>query len=221
MRRTIAVVAPLIAAAALLPATALARLGEVGSSTAQGRPSCPTNPCLAVSRTTGIQMQAAGARNPYLVPRNGSIVAFTVSLGKPSAKQIAFFNKNLGGGPSARLTVLRPALKRANNFRFVVKAQSEVFQLNSYLGITAQFPLARSIPVAKNDLLALTVPTWAPVLAVGLGNNTIWRASRPKPCSDNEAFQQTAQQQVGAQAQYTCEYKTARMTYSATLVSTP
>ncbi len=205
----------------LLPGTAFARLSEVGSSTAQGRPSCPTNPCLAVSRTTGIQMQAAGGRNPYLVPRNGSIVAFTVSLGKPSSKQIAFFNKNLGGGPSARLTVLRPARRRANNFRFVVKAQSDVIQLTSFLGTTAQFALARSIPVAKNDLLALTVPTWAPVLAVGLGNNTIWRASRPKPCSDNEAFQQTAQQTLGGQTQYACEYKTARMTYSATLISTP
>lgn len=221
MKRSLTAIAALSAACMLLPATASARLSEVGSSTAQGRPSCPTNPCLAVSRTTGIQMQAAGARNPYLVPRNGSIVAFTVSLGKPSTKQITFFNKNLGGGPSVRLTVLRPARRRANNFHFVVKAQSDVIQLTSFLGTTAQFALARSIPVAKNDLLALTVPTWAPVLAVGLGNNTIWRASRPKPCSDNEAFQQTAQQQIGGQTQYACEYKTARMTYSATLISTP
>ncbi len=221
MRRTLAALATATAACALLPGTASARLSEVGSSTAQGRPSCPRNPCLAVSRTTGIQMQAAGRRNPYLIPRNGSIVAFTVSLGKPSSKQVAFFNKNLGGGPSARLSVLRPARRRNNNFRFVVKAQSEVFQLNSYLGGTAQFALDRSIPVAKNDLLALTVPTWAPVLAVGLGNDTTWRASRPNPCSDNEAFQQTAQQQIGGQAQYQCEYKTARMTYSATLISTP
>ena len=221
MKRTLAALAVTFAVCTLLPGTALARLSEVGSSTAQGRPSCPTNPCLAVSRTTGIQMQAAGRRDPYLVPRNGSIVAVTVSLGRPSARQVAFFNKNLGGAPTARLTVLRPARRRANNFRFIVKAQSEVFPLTSYLGRTAQFALERSIPVGKNDLLALTVPTWAPVLAVGLGNSTIWRASRPKPCSDNEAFQQTAQQQIGGQAQYQCEYKTARMTYSATLVSTP
>ena len=221
MRPALAALAAAVAACALLPGTALARLTEVGSSTAQGRPSCPRNPCLAVSRTTGVQMRAAGRRDPYLIPRNGSIVAFTVSLGRPSNTQMAFFNKNLGGGPSARLTVLRPARRRNNSFRFIVKAQSEVVQLSSYLGHTAQFALDRSLPVRKNDLLALTVPTWAPVLAVGLGNDTTWRASRPSPCSDNEAFQQTAQQQIGGQAQYQCEYKTARMTYSATLISTP
>ena len=65
------------------------------------------------------------------------------------------------------------------------------------------------------------MPTWAPVLALGLDNATTWRASRPKPCADNEAFQQFAQQRVNAMAQYACEYKTARMTYSATLISTP
>ena len=48
-----------------------------------------------------------------------------------------------------------------------------------------QFPLAKSIPVKKGWVVALTVPTWAPALAVGLGADTSWRASRGKgTCED-------------------------------------
>jgi len=117
--------------------------------------------------------------------------------------------------------VLHAFARHHNNFRFVVRAQSDVFGLRRWLGRTVQFPLARSLPVKRNDLIALTVPTWAPVLAVGLDSATTWRASRPSPCSDDEAFRQTSLQRVGAMAQFACQYKTARMTYSATLISTP
>ena len=51
-------------------------------------------------------------------------------------------------------------------------------KLEKYFGKTAQFPLATTIPVKKGDIVALTVPTWAPALALGFGNNTSWRASR-------------------------------------------
>jgi len=221
MKRTLVAIVTILIAALLGPAAASAQLTEVGNPTVQGKPSCPANPCLAVSRTTGYQVQGGRVKNPYLVPRRGAIVAFTVALGKPSTRQISFFNTNLGGPASARITVLRAFARRGNNFRFVVRSQSEVVNLQPYFGQTAQFALSRSIGAYKNDLIALTVPTWAPVLALGLDSATTWRASRPKPCADNEAFQQFAQQRINAMAQYACEYKTARMTYSATLISTP
>jgi hypothetical protein len=221
MKRTLVAIVTILIAALLGPAAASAQLTEVGNPTVQGKPSCPANPCLAVSRTTGYQVQGGRVKNPYLVPRRGAIVAFTVALGKPSTRQISFFNTNLGGPASARITVLRAFARRGNNFRFVVRSQSEVVNLQPYFGQTAQFALSKSIGAYKNDLIALTVPTWAPVLALGLDSATTWRASRPKPCADNEAFQQFAQQRVNAMAQYACEYKTARMTYSATLISTP
>ena len=41
----------------------------------------------------------------------------------------------------------------------------------------------------------------------------------PRLHSDRQIKQ--TQQRVNAMAQYACEYKTARMTYSATLISTP
>jgi len=64
------------------------------------------------------------------------------------------------------------------------------------------------------------VPSWAPALALGFGNDTSWRASRPKSgCKTTTA--QTTQTGVGTAVQYYCLYQTARLTYSATLISTP
>jgi hypothetical protein len=68
--------------------------------------------------------------------------------------------------------------------------------------------------------VALTVPTWAPALALGFGKDTSWRASRAKSqCTSTST--QTTQTTIGASTQYYCLYQTARLTYSATLVSTP
>ena len=53
-------------------------------------------------------------------------------------------------------------------------------KLEPYFGKTAQFPLETTITVKKGDIVALTVPTWAPALALGFGNDTSWRASRQK-----------------------------------------
>ena len=141
MKRTLVTIVTILLAALLGPTAASAQLSEIGNPTVQGKPSCPTNPCLAVSRTTGYQVQGGRVKNPYLVPRRGAIVAFTVALGKPSARQITFFNTNLGGPASARITVLRAFARRGNNFRFVVRSQSEVVNLQPYFGQTAQFAL--------------------------------------------------------------------------------
>src|SRR5437763_10521669 len=90
----------------LAPAFASARITELGG-TDLGTPSCPSNPCLAVTRTTGFQLLLSGRRNPFVAPRTGRIVAFTLRLGKPTQKQIDFFNQQSGGKASARIAVLR------------------------------------------------------------------------------------------------------------------
>jgi hypothetical protein len=65
------------------------------------------------------------------------------------------------------------------------------------------------------------VPTWAPALAVnGLDNTFAWRASRVKPCSDNPE-RQPPHTTPGSTRQYFCTYRPARLTYSATMISTP
>lgn len=206
------------ATAALLavPGIALGTLTEVGKTTTAAMPSCPNNPCLAVSRTTGFQVKVGTTRNMLSVPRDGTVVAWTVTLGKPSKKQITFFDTNEGGAASASVAVLRPGKR----LFFKLIAESPPVPLEPYFGMTAQFPLATTIPVKKGDVIALAVPTWAPALALGFGNDTSWRASRPKnKCTDTTT--QTVQTNAGTSVQYPCLYRTARLTYSATLISTP
>jgi len=210
-----------LALALLVPAAApatLAEIGVIGTTTPATVPSCPATPCLAVSRTTGFQVKVATNRNPLSAVRTGTVVAWTITLGKPNATQIKFFNANEGGPAEAGLAILRPQPRPALTYKLV--AQSPLVKLEPYFGKTAQFPLETTIPVKKGDVVAVTVPSWAPALALGFGNDTSWRASRPKKgCTSTSS--QTSHTTVGSAVQYFCLYQTARLTYSATLISTP
>jgi hypothetical protein len=221
MRRTPIAILASLALALVVPAAApatLAEVGVIGETTPASTPSCPASPCLAVSRTTGFQVKVATARNLESAPRAGTIVAWTVTLGKPNATQVKYFNANEGGPSEAGIAILRAEKKP--NLTYKLVAQSPLVKLEPYFGKTAQFPLETTIPVKKGDVVALTVPSWAPALALGFGNDTSWRASRPKAgCTTTSA--QTTQTSVGSAVQYYCLYQTARLTYSATLISTP
>jgi hypothetical protein len=202
---------------AVAPAT-LTEVGVIGATSPATVPSCPGSPCLAVSRTTGFQVKVGSSRGLVTAPRNGTIVAWTIILGKPNASQIKFFDANEGGPASAAIAVLRP--QRHARLTYKLVAQSPVVKLEKYFGKTAQFALEHTIRVRKKDVIALTVPTWAPALALGFTNATSWRASRSKnQCSNTSS--QTTHTQIGHSVQYYCLYRTARLTYSATLISTP
>jgi hypothetical protein len=209
----------LVAASALLAALACAapasaRIIEVGAAPPEATPTCPSSPCLAVSRTTGYQAKVVDSRATYIVPADGRIVAWTISLGNPDTRQIDFFEANYGES-SAGLTILR----RGKRLYHRVIAQSPVQKLGTYFGQKVQFPLATSIPVKKGQVVGLTVPTWAPALTQLVSDGSSWRASRPKTgCDDTE--RQTAQTRMQQRTQYRCLYK-ARLTYSATLITTP
>lgn len=207
----------LLALPALSGAT-LSEVGVIGETTPATTPSCPSSPCLAVSRTTGFQVKVGSQTNILAAPRAGTIVAWTISLGKPSATQIKFFNTNEGGPSEAGIAVLRPQAKP--NLTYKLISSSPLVKLEPYFGKTAQFALETTLRVKKGDVIALTVPSWAPALALGFANTTSWRASRPRTsCSSTST--QTAHTLVGTNVQYYCLYRTARLTYSATLVSTP
>jgi hypothetical protein len=194
-------------------APASAKIVEVGRTDAA--PACPDSPCLAVSRTTGYQVKVADERSVYTAPEDGKIVAWSVALGKPTAEQISFFDKSLGGPASARLTVIRLGKKLMAR----TITQSPIEQLQPYFGQTVQFPLSRALNVKKGDVMALTVPTWAPALTQLLTDHSSWRASRgADKCNDTST--QTAQMTLDTQVQYRCLYK-ARLTYSATLITRP
>jgi hypothetical protein len=210
-------IAVLAAAAALaVPATAAAEVIEVGAVQPASPPSCPAQPCLAVSRTTGYQAKVGPTRGVMTIPKTGRIVAWSIGLGNPGAQQTTFFNQRLGGEPEAQITILNPRRR----LRSRVVAQGEPKKLQPYFGTTPQFPLRTTLRVRKGWVVALTVPTWAPALAVGLGADTSWRASRGRgKCEDTAA--QTAQLRASQLAQYFCLYRTARLTYSATLIPDP
>ena len=76
--------------------------------------------------------------------------------------QIAFFDKNEGGPSEAGIAIL----KQTKGLGYQLVAQSPLVQLQPYFGETAQFALATTIPVQKGERVALTVPTWAPALAI-------------------------------------------------------
>jgi hypothetical protein len=221
MRRIHIAVLASVALVLVLPAAAPATITEVGVlgvTTPATVPSCPASPCLAVSRTTGFQVKVGTSYHPLSAPRSGTIVAWTITLGAPNATQIKFFNANEGGPAEAGIAILRPVPKP--NLTYDLVAQSPLVKLQPYFGQTAQFPLETTIPVKKGDVVALTVPSWAPALALGFANETSWRASRPRSgCTSTSA--QTTQTAIGTTVQYYCLYQTARLTYSATLISTP
>lgn len=222
MRRTttaaLGCIVLLILALPALSGATLTEVGVIGTTTPATVPSCPGSPCLAVSRTTGFQVKVGSSTNILSAPRNGTIVAWAITLGKPSSTQTKYFNAHEGGVAEAGVAVLRPQAKP--NLTYKLIAQSPLVKLETYFGKTAQFPLETTINVKKGDIVALTVPTWAPALALGFENTTSWRASRPRTaCSSTSS--QTTQTSIGANVQYYCLYRTARLTYSATLISTP
>ncbi|CAA9513193.1 MAG: hypothetical protein AVDCRST_MAG13-2913 [uncultured Solirubrobacteraceae bacterium] len=217
MKRFLAALAATTGAALLLPAGANAVLADIGTVPGEDvAPACPGSPCLAISRTTGYQAKVGDVRPVDVVGADGRLVAWAIRLGNPGRRQTAFFNENLGGEASAQITVLRPGRKLYHR----VVAQGDVQRLRPYFGSTVQFALKESIPVKKGYVIALTVPTWAPALAVNQPATTSWRATRGKGrCNDFDA--QTAQTGVNNITRAYCLYRTARLTYSATMVVDP
>jgi hypothetical protein len=149
-------------------------------------------------------------------PADGKIVAWTITLGKPGPRQIRFFNENYGGASQAGISVLKTGTRLFGR----VTGKSAIQNLQPWFGMTVQFPLGRALNVKKGYLIALTVPSWAPALALGMGNDTSWRASRARDGCQEPGIQ-SAQLDLRDLAQYRCLYRTARLTYSATLITTP
>lgn len=202
-------------AALTIPAVAPAKVLEMGQLADDLRGVCPLN-CQAVSRATGYQAKVGPDRTLYRAPANGRIVAWTIALGNPGPKQTAFFSERLGGESQAAVVVLDPQKKLVR--RVVAKAPLE--KLSDYFGEMVQFPLARTLPIKKGQYVGLTVPSWAPALQLSLGNDTSWRASRPKDACPDTSTQFAL---IGRRraVPFACLYKTARLTYSATFIPTP
>jgi hypothetical protein len=216
---------------ALIPAFALLLLAagpafassvrEVGdySDVPLPQAGCPLT-CQAIGHVTGYQVQIGTHKNPYVITRDGNIVAFTIRLGQPDAQQTQFFANLFGTPPSARLTLLKkPKADKPKTNDLKILGQSEVFDLSRYLGSTPTFTLSKPLRVQAGSTLAITVPTWAPAFAINLGPDEAWRSSRNK--NDCNGTSQTAHQKVGKVHSYDCFYRTARLLFTATFVPDP
>jgi hypothetical protein len=205
----------------VLPAAALAEVIEVPKPpvTPPVTPitaACPTN-CVVVAKVTGYQSKIGDVLAPMTVPKSGRIVAWSITLGKPSKKQISFFETDSALGPAeAHFTVIKPD-KKGLISEVVTQGPSQ--QLGGYLGKTVQFPLERTIPVRRGQVIALTSSSWAPVMAVGQPTTTSWRASRPKKKCDDTKGRDYSQRKDKQRAQYACLYRGVQLLYSVTIVS--
>jgi hypothetical protein len=200
---------------------------------APATPSCPTN-CQAVGKTTGFQTNITGSKSPFVVTVKGEVVAWSIKLGAPSDKpnpnnnnqsDLDFFNKTFGGTPKAKIAVLKPIMSsiRAGKPVYKLKSQSPVEDLGDFFGQTTTFTLDTPLRVKPNNVVALSVPTWAPAFAINQSADTKWQASRKKGKCDATAdiLAGTAQEEIGSQRSYGCTYTTARLLYSATVVADP
>jgi hypothetical protein len=214
-RRAAATLAAATLVGCALPGVAAAKRVEIGAFADDVRGSCPDN-CQAVTRSTGYQAKVGPDRELYRAPADGRIVAWSIGLGKPGPKQTAFFEERYGGAAQAAVVVLDSGKKLART----VVAKAPLQRLTEYFGQSVQFPLSRTLRIRKGQYIGLTVPTWAPALQIGLPSDTSWRSSRAKTgCLDTTT--QFALLGERTFATFNCLYKTARLTYSATFISSP
>jgi hypothetical protein len=189
----------------------------LGQTATEPDPSCPELPCQAVGSVTGFQVNNGQTQLPFLVPHNGTIKAWTLTLAQPTNSQRSFFNGFFGTPPEARLAILR-RVPGTEPPRYNLRRQGSIKVLSPYLGQTVKF--GSNLKVEKGDIVGLTVPTWAPAFAQNLDSANVWRASREEGGCKNatDIRQGEPQQKVGTRATYGCKYATARLLYTATLV---
>lgn len=189
----------------------------LGETATTPDPSCPELPCQAVGSVTGFQVSNGQSGLPFRVPGDGRVKSWTLTLAQPTNEQRSFFNGFFGMPPQAQLAILR-RVAGTEPPRYNLRGKSSVRILSPYLGRTVRF--GASLDVRKNDVVGLTIPTWAPAFAQGLSAKNVWRASREegKCTNTTDVRQGEPQQRLNARATYGCRYSTARLLYTATVV---
>jgi hypothetical protein len=222
MKRFALLFISLLALGALFAPAAPARYVELGAQADAAAMNCPgttESPCVAAVRMTGYQGRASGGpKNPYYIRRDGFLTMFTVQLAKPTAEEIKFFEDNFGTPSTARISVLRKGRTRKTRLDHRLINQSDTFELDRYFGSKPTFVFDRPIPVKKGNWIALTVPTWAPLLSRNLARTNWWRSSRSKGTCDDFGFRQFAMEDLREVNEFGCTYHGARLLYTVTYV---
>ena len=211
---------PVLMAALVLPSGASARTVELGATADPVNPSCPADPCVAVVRVTGYGgRNAGGPKNPYYIRRNGYITAFTVTLASPTAEQSTFFNDNYGSPAGVQLSVLRKGTTRKTRLEHRLVQETDLFPVDRYFGSSPTFVLPEPLRVKEGNWIAITVPTWAPMLAINLTKSDWWRSSRAKrSCDPPRSLRQFALEDLRQVNVFGCTYSGARLLYTVSYV---
>jgi hypothetical protein len=234
MRRTFfrAALAAATLGAVVFPALAMAQVIELGDQTKTKlvAPTCPANvkpsACtIILTRDTALATIRDGVSYPTMVHRAGRIVSFTLGLSNLSSnsstrkRDINYLNQTYGGDAQVEITVLKRASKKGQHWQVV--ASSGVWHVVQYLGSVAQIPLLKTIEVRPGETIALTTPTWAPVLSIQQATGNAYRQARgSKPNCGAPATTQQAQK-IGQKSNYPCKYAGTRIEYAATEVTYP
>jgi hypothetical protein len=215
-----------------VPALAIANVDELGQTkTPLVAPSCPptvpSSSCtIILTRVTALETVRDGIAYPTKVKASGRIVAFSVGLSELSPKAttrqsyIHYLDQAYGGTAQVAITVLRQVGKKAD-FRWETVAASPLYHVEAYLGHVIQVPLDGSIEVKPGYVVALTTPTWAPVLSINVDSKMfVYRQSRSKNCNNPPGSNQ-AQLNPGVTASYVCNYPGTRLEYSVSEITYP
>jgi hypothetical protein len=185
-----------------------ARAKLLGKTSTTPAPQCPLN-CSALGSVTGIQTKVQGMRNPFKVRATGHIVAWSAELGKPDKEDREFFgdlftSDTLGKVPTARISVLRNKGHR----QYKLLKQSPPVSLSGYYNERVTLTLTEPLRVREGDVVAITTPTWAPILvSASRARASRWRASRSKgKCGVKAAKKAKPQQKVGSTREYGCTF---------------
>jgi hypothetical protein len=232
MKRAVSALAAALTAAVVVPAAASAANLQIGITASPViSPICPANAqgtkCkIVLTHVTAYETLRDGVATPDTIRQSGVISAFTLGLAGTNLITptiLANLDKAYGGPPEAQLTVLRATGTTANP-SYRVAAESGLVKLRPELGKVAEFPLVAPLPVVRGEILALTVPTWAPVLSFELAPTKfsyVQSRSTSGGSCNTASGANLAQIVVGEFSSYSCSYPGTRIEYSALEITTP
>jgi hypothetical protein len=190
-------------------------------------PVCPTNVSssnctIILTRVTALESARDGVSYPTRVRQAGRISAFSLGLSQLSSVKstqssyIQYLDSTYGGPARVGITVLKWGPWKRKQYRWTVVANSPMYLVQPYLGSVVRIPLETTIEVKPGEAIALTTPTWAPVLSIDVDNKKFsYRQSRVWNCANPPRSSQ-AQLTTGKVTNYGCNYPGTRLEYSAT-----
>ena len=184
MKRFALLISVLAAAGALLRAAgASARIVELGSQADDAPLNCPgttESPCVAAVRMTGYQGRSSGGpKNPFYIRRDGVPDRLHGPAGEADRGGDQVLPRTTSARrprPGSRCCAAATTRKTRLDHRLIT--QSDTFELDRYFGSRPTFVFDKPIPVKKGNWIAITVPTWAPLLSTNLARTNWWRSSR-------------------------------------------